>query len=115
VNEWAVTGFVSRVAERVASAGEGFAAQLTDRSSPDEDSLVHLTLRLPVVEPSPEFIEDLRQRLMNAPIVVAAPARIAFFTGSRIVYGVAAVGSLASAAVVVALILRSRGTNRAAA
>jgi hypothetical protein len=114
VNEWAVTGFVSRVAERVASAGEGFAAQLIDRSSPDEDAIVHLTLRLPVFEPSPEFVEDLRQRLMNAP-VVAAPARIAFFTGSRIVYGVAAVGSLASAVVVVALILRSRGTNRAAA
>ena len=114
MNEWVVTGFVSRVAERVASAGEGFAAQLTDRYSPDDESIVGLTLRLPIVEPSPEFVEDLRQRLLNAP-VIEETGRIAFLSGSRLVYGVAAVGSLASAAVVVALILRSRGTHRAAA
>jgi hypothetical protein len=114
VNEWVVTGFVSRVAERVASAGEGFAAQLTDRYSPDEARIVELTLRLPVVEPSPEFVEDLRQRLMNAPIVMETE-RVAFLSGSRLVYGVAAVGSLASAAVVVAIILRNRAAGRAAA
>jgi hypothetical protein len=51
---------------------------------------------------------------MNAPIVVQ-PVRVAFLSGSRLVYGVAAVGSLASAAVVVALILRNRSANRAAA
>jgi hypothetical protein len=114
VNEWVVTGFVTRVAERVASAGEGFAAQLADRYSSDDDAIVGLTLRLPVVEPSPEFVEDLRQRLMNAPIVVE-PVPVAFLSGSRLVYGMAAVGSLASAAVVVALILRNRSANRAAA
>jgi hypothetical protein len=114
VNDWAVAGFVSRVAERVTSAGEGFAAQLTERYSPDDASDTIYTLHLPVVEPSPMFVEDLRQRLLEAPLI-PEPEPIAFLSGTRLVYGVAAVGSLASAAVVVALILRNRGGQRAAA
>jgi hypothetical protein len=114
VNDWVVAGFVSRVAERVTSAGEGFAAQLTERYYPGEASDVVYALRLPIVEPSPDFVADLRQRLLEAPLI-AVPEPVAFLGGPRLVYGVAAVGSLASAAVVVALILRSRGSQRAAA
>jgi hypothetical protein len=111
VNDWAVAGFVSRVAERVTSAGEEFAAQWTERYSPDD---AIFAMRLPVVEPSPDFVEDLRQRLLEAPLI-PEPEPITLLSGSRLVYGVAAVGSLASAAVVVALILRNRGGQRAAA
>jgi hypothetical protein len=113
MNDWAVTEFVSRVAERVTSAREDFAAQLAERYSPDDADDVLYTLRLPVVEPSPEFVDELRRRLLAAPVVLPEP--VAFINGTRLAYGFAAVGSLASAAVVVVLILRNRAAQRAAA
>jgi hypothetical protein len=114
VSDWVVAGFVSRVAERVTSAGEGLAAQLVDRYNPDIDDFGGNALRLQRFEPSQEFVEDLKGRLLSAPAIIAVdPAR--FDGGRRLVYGVAAVGSLASAAVLVALILRNRSVHRAAA
>ena len=113
MNDWAVAGFVSRVAERVTTAGEGLAAQLVDRHNSYDDEASNWALRLPVVEPSPEFVDDLGRRLMVAPDAIVLDNR--FPDGRRLVYGVAAVGSLASAAVLVALILRNRSVGRAAA
>ncbi len=112
MNDWAVAGFVSRVAERVTTAGEGLAAQLAEFYNSDDD-VSTWTLRLPVVEPSPEFVDELGRRLLAAPVVIVSDSR--FPDGRRLVYGAAAVGSLASAAVLVALILRNRSIGRAAA
>jgi hypothetical protein len=102
------------VAERVTTAGEGLAAQLVERYNPDSAGFDGSALRLKTYEPSAEFVEDLKRRLLTAP-VVDAPTVVPFDGGRRLVYGVAAVGSLASAAVLVALILRNRSINRAAA
>jgi hypothetical protein len=114
VNDWAMAGFVSRVADRVTTAGEDLVAQIADRYNPDLDDVSVWTLRLPMVEPSGQFVEDLGRRLLGAPVEVVGEGR--FPDGGRwIVYGAAAVGSLASAAVLVALILRNRSVGRAAA
>jgi hypothetical protein len=114
MSEWAVADFVSRVAERVTTAGEGLAAQIVDRHA-DEDDLVTGPLRtaFPRVEPSPDFVRRLQAELGSAPVVVTHPS-VAIYADRRVVYGVA-VGSLASAAVVAALLLRSRAANRPAA
>ena len=115
MSEWGVTSFVSRVAQSVTLAGEGIAAQLVVRNAfEDVAELPLLAVAFPYVEPSPEFTMALREQLMSAPLVDAVDARSSF-ADRRIVYGVAAFGSLASAAVVVAVLLRSRGINRAAA
>jgi hypothetical protein len=98
-------------------AGEGFAAQLADRGGADEvPSYALLAVAFPRAEPSPEFVVALRQQLMTAPDVAAdAYLDRSLLADRRVVYGVAAFGSLASAAVVVAILLRNRGINRAAA
>jgi hypothetical protein len=118
MSEWGVAEFVSRVAERVTTAGEGFAAQLVERHSGEVDPVGAgpLLAAFPFVEPSPEFVEALRRQIFEAPMVNVQGSPI-FASGTErwVVYGVAAVGSLASAAVFVAIYLRNRGTNRAAA
>ena len=105
MNDWAMAGFVSRVAERFATVGEDLVAQISDRYNADLDDVSVWTIRLPMVEPSAEFVEELGRKLLGAPVEVVGEGR--FPDGGRwIVYGAAAVGSLASAAVLVALILR---------
>jgi hypothetical protein len=118
VSEWDVAEFVSRVAERVTTAGEGFAAQLVERYGGDVDpvGLRPLLAAFPFVEPAPEFVDALHRQILEAPVVIGpASPLLAPGTDRRIAYGVAAVGSLASAAVVVFIYLRNRGTNRAVA
>lgn len=111
MSQWAVAEFMSRVANRVSSAGEDLAAQLVGRRS---DAGFTIELRsldamFPYVEPSPEFVESLRQQLLDA--VIELPSEV-IETSSRatrrIVYGLAAVGSLASAAVIAIVLYRAR-------
>lgn len=112
MSQWPMAEFVSRVAERVTSAGEEFAG-LIDRNS-DELLLIggdHLRDALAPVEPSPEFVAALRLRLQEAPLV--EDPELSRHLDRRVVYGVA-VGSLASAAVAAAIILRYRNVQRAA-
>ena len=114
MNDWAMAGIVSRVAERVTTAGEDLVGQIADRYNGDLDDVSVWTIRLPMVEPSTQFVEELGQRLLGAPVEVIGEGR--FPDGGRwIMYGAAAVGSLASAVVLVALILRNRSLGRAAA
>lgn len=119
MSQWGVGAFVSRVAERVSTAGEGFAAQIVvlGERGGDDEALAYARLEqaLPFVEPSPEFVSSLHQRLMTTPIrledeIIPAPLG----PDRRIVYGVAAIGSLASAAVLAALVIRTRTFHRAA-
>ncbi len=115
MNDWAVAEFVSRVAERVTTAGEGFVA-LVDRGAPEVSGFGPLVTAFPPVEPDPDFVLRLGQRLLTAPLAPQEelPEAVSLLD-RRVVYGVAAVGSLASAAVVVAIFLRSRASHRAAA
>jgi len=118
MSEWVVAEFVSRVAERVTTAGEGFAAQLVERYAGEVDpvGVGPLLAAFPYVAPSPEFVVALRRQLMEAPIVAITNASAsAPGTDRWVMYGVAAVGSLASAAVVVVIYLRSRAANNRAA
>lgn len=113
-----MAGFVSRFAHGVTSAGEGLAAQIVDLADSDDDvaGFGLLSVAFPSVEPSPAFVRELRRQLMTSPLVVEdLPLVRSPFADRRVVYGVAAFGSLASAAVVVAYLLRNRGVNRAAA
>src|SRR5207248_11339002 len=117
MNQWAVTDFVSRVAERVTTARGGLVAQLADRRGGDDfEVAVYAQLRsaFPSVEPSPEFVAELYQRLMQAPALVPEELVVAAPADRRVVYG-AAIGSLASAAVIAAVVLRYRAAHRAAA
>jgi hypothetical protein len=117
VTEWALAGLVSRVAERVSTAGEGLAAQFADwRPSDFEiEGIDALSNAFPYVEPSAEFVVVLRQNLLDAPIVVPFGSLRSIVGDRRVVYGVAAFGSLASAAVVALFVLRYRSANRQAA
>lgn len=116
MNQWPVAEFVTRVAGRVSSAGEELAAGLVDR---EDDQLLsiggaHLKAALAPVEPSPAFVADLGRRLREAaPVEEIGLAESPRNLDRRIVYGVA-MGSLASAAVAAALILRHRAPRRAA-
>ncbi|HLZ10223.1 MAG TPA: hypothetical protein VKT80_16655 [Chloroflexota bacterium] len=117
MSESRLAGFVSRVAERVSTAGEGLAAQLIDwrPTEFDGDGLSALTNAFPYVEPSAEFALLLRQNLMDAPAFVPVGPFRAIVGDRRVVYGVAAFGSLASAAVVAMFLLRYRSASRPAA
>lgn len=117
MNEWAVADFVSRVAERVSTAGEGLAAQLIDRypAEFDVDGLATLAAAFPYVEPPADFIEILRQNLLDAPKLVPSDPARSIVGDRRVVYGVAAFGSIASAAVVAMFFFRYRAANRPAA
>ena len=116
MNQWPVAEFVTRVAERVSSAGEEFAAGLVDRDGHQLLTIggAHLRAALAPVEPSPAFVAELAQQLREAApveaIELSEPARN---VDRRIFYGVA-MGSLASAAVAAAIILRYRTLHRAA-
>jgi hypothetical protein len=116
MNQWPVPEFVTRVAERVSSAGEEFASGLVDR---DDDQLLtvggaHLTAALAPVTPSPSFVAELARQLREAPPVETIEiSETAHNVDRRIFYGVA-MGSLASAAVAAAIILRYRTVRRAA-
>jgi len=110
MTQWTVAGIVSRVAERVSTVGEDF-ADLVGRRSLMVDLVAADRLQdlFPPVEPSPEFAASLHRELMAAPLLVEADdPTTAVNAGRRILYGVAAVGSLASAAVVAVIVFRSR-------
>lgn len=111
MSQWAVAEFVSKVAERVSTAGEGFAAQLTRRHPGDWDNLgiESLDNAFPFVEPSREFVAALRAQLLETaamvpPDVAIAPSRAV----RRLLYGLAAVGSIASAAAIAIVLYRSK-------
>jgi hypothetical protein len=119
MNQWGVGDFVSRVADRVTTAREGIAAQIVElgehRAEDDTTAFLHLQAAFPLIEPSPEFVADLYRRLMAAPLGVEdSVVEASVGPDRRIVYGVAAVGSLASAVVVAALVWRTRVVHRAA-
>jgi hypothetical protein len=69
----------------------------------------------PYVEPSPEFVIFLGQQLREVPMLVSSDEQRLLSADRRVIYGVAAFGSLASAAVVAMLFLRARAANRPAA
>ena len=117
MNEWAVADFVSRVAERVTTAGEGLASQLIDRhpSEFDLDGLAALSSLFPCIEPSDEFVQQLRRHLLDAPLLVPSDAAWSIVSDRRVVYGVAAFGSIASAAVVAMFFLRNRAAHHSPA
>ncbi|HUX86689.1 MAG TPA: hypothetical protein VMW65_06780 [Chloroflexota bacterium] len=118
MNQWTVAGLVSRVAERVSTAGEDFADLVGRRSlAVDLVAADQLQNLFPLVEPSPDFAMSLRHQLLAAPFLAQTDDPIAEVNaGRRIIYGVAAVGSLASAAVVAVIVYRSRpGWQRPAA
>lgn len=117
MGQWAVVDFVSRMAERVGTAREGLTGHLVEGSEADDEALAFARLQqaFPMVEPSPAFVVNLYERLMSAspileaeiPVPNAGPDR-------RIVYGAAALGSLALAATTAAIVLRTRVIHRAA-
>jgi hypothetical protein len=111
MSQWVVAEFVSRVAERVSTAGEGFAAQLTRRriSAMERISPGLLEDAFPFMEPSPQFVESLRAQLLEAAVMVPPDVIVASSMATRrVLYGLAAVGSVASAAVIAVLVFRSR-------
>src|SRR5690348_15514958 len=116
MNQWPDPEVVTRVAERVSSAGEQLASGWVDR---DDDQLLtiggaHLTAALAPVAPAPSFVAELARQLREAPPVETIEiSEAAHNLDRRIFYGVA-VGSLASAAVAAAIILRYRTVRRAA-
>lgn len=120
MSQWGVVDFVSRVAERVSTAGGGLAAQIGDHGERRADdveaiALAHFEAAFPFVEPSPEFVEDLYRRLMEAPLAVESGQPLVVVSPDRrLVYGVAAIGSIASAAVVATIYFRARAASRAA-
>src|SRR5439155_16755122 len=111
MNQWAVADFVSRVAERVTTARGGLAAQLAERRGGDAFEVAayaQLRSAFPMVEPSPEFVAELYQRLMAESALAPVEIADAVPADRRVVYGAAAIGSLASAAVIAAVVLRYR-------
>jgi hypothetical protein len=116
MREWAVGDFVSRVAEQVTSAGSGLVA-LVDRGGLEPLPLDGLfSMAFTRVEPSPDFVATLYRELLTAPnVALDDPVAVEVSRPDRrVIYGVAAVGSLASFAVLAALIWRNRA-NRIAA
>lgn len=115
MTQWAVAEFVSRVAGRVTTAGEDLASGLVERGSDEFLSVggAYLQASLVPVEPSPEFVIALRQKLMDAPMVDAGVDAVPDPLDRRVIYGVA-FGSLASAAVAAMFYLRYRAVRRAA-
>lgn len=117
MTQWTVVDFVSRVAERVGTAREGLTGHLVESGERDDEAAAFARLQdaFPMVEPSPGFVVDLRERLMVASLLLgpdlAAPSA---GPDRRIVYGAAALGSLALAATTAALVLRTRALHRAA-
>lgn|SRR5690348_15645875 len=115
MSQWVVAEFMSRVAERVSNAGEGFAAQLGRRQSDlwDQGLVGSLDDAFPYVEPSPEFVHSLRQQLLEAAIMVPSDiVATSSMATRRVLYGVAAIGSVASAAVIAVVLYRSRVAQR---
>jgi hypothetical protein len=111
MSQWGVVEFVSRVAERMSTASEDLAAQLARHrpATPDDLATVSLEALFPPVEPSPAFVEALRRQLLEAPPMVPAEmAEAPTSTTRRVVYGIAALGSLASAAVIAVVVYRAR-------
>ncbi|MGH2459251.1 MAG: hypothetical protein ACRDIY_10335 [Chloroflexota bacterium] len=118
MSQWVVAEFMSRVAERVSNAGGGFAAQLARRQPErwDRGLVESLDDAFPYVEPSPEFIQSLRQQLLEAAIMVPSDiVATSSMATRRLLYGIAAVGSVASAAVIAVALYRSRVAQRPAA
>lgn len=118
MSQWVVAEFMSRVAERVGTAGEGFAAQLTGRRTEFGEQMLPEVLdeAFPFVEPSPEFVESLRQQLLEAAVMVPSEVIVASSMATRrVLYGIAAVGSVASAAVIAVILYRTRVAQRPAA
>ena len=119
MSQWAVAEFMSRMANRVNSAKEDFAAQLVGHRTGvmAQVEVGPLDDMFPFVEPSPEFVATLRQQLLDA--VVEIPAEVietSSMATRRVLYGLAAIGSLASAAAIAVVVYRSRGsTHRQAA
>jgi hypothetical protein len=115
MSEWAVGDFVSRLAEQVTSAGTGLVA-LVDRGGLEPLPLDGLfTIAFTRVEPSPDFVATLYRELLAAPnVALDGPVVVVSRPDRRVIYGVAAVGSVASFAVLAAFILRNRA-NRIAA
>lgn len=117
MSQWGVVDFVSRVAERVTTGRGGTVVPFVEPVRLDDAELAfaYLQAGMPFVEPSPEFIAHLYQRLMTAPEALPVDELdVVTASDHRIVYGVAALGSLASAAVVAAFLLRTRSAHRAA-
>jgi hypothetical protein len=116
MTQFAVVEFVSRVAGRVGAAGN-LAGQLLDRRPIEEVEAIaydHLEAAFPFVEPSPDFVAALYRQLVEAPIVGTADDILTVGPDRRVVVGVA-VGSLASAALVAAILWRYRAGHRLAA
>lgn len=117
MSQWGVVDFVSRVAERVTTGRGGVEVPFAEpvRLGEEERAFAYLRAGMPFVEPSPEFVAQLYHQLMTAPEVrPVVELDAATVSDHRIVYGVAAIGSLASAAVVAAFLLRTRSAHRAA-
>ena len=118
MSEWGVADFVSRVAGRVSLAGEELAAQLVERhpAEYDIDGFDLFASAFPIVEPAAEFLVLLRQGLIDAPIVTQSETSFLVESDRRVIYySAAAVGSLASAALVTVLLLRNRAAHQPAA
>lgn len=119
MSQWVVAEFMSRVAERVSTAGEGFAAQLTRRRPFGADDMApgFLDDAFPFVEPSSEFIETLRRQILDAAVMVPADVVMTSSMATRrVVYGLAAAGSVVSAALIAVVLYRVRTAgNRSAA
>ncbi|HVC34254.1 MAG TPA: hypothetical protein VNL16_12155 [Chloroflexota bacterium] len=113
MRQWVVAEFMSRVAERVSTAGGGFAAQLSRRRPEAWDDLTvePLDNAFPFVEPAPGFVESLRAQLLEAAVMVPADVvATSSMATRRALYGIAAVGSIASAAVIAVVVFRSRAS-----
>ncbi len=111
MSQWGVATFMSRVAERVSTAREDFASQLMRRRPDDWDrpGQEFLDNAFPFVEPSPQFIESLRLQLLEAAVMVPSDVVAASSLATRrVVYGIAAVCSVVSAAVIAVVVFRAR-------
>ncbi len=113
MSQWGVAAFMSRVAERVSTASEGFAAQLKRRRTGGDalPDLRFLDDAFPFVEPSPQFVESLRLQLLEAAVMVPPEVVAASSMATRrVLYGIAAVCSVVSAGVIALVVFRARCT-----
>lgn len=118
MSQWVVAEFMSRFAERVSTAGEGLAAQLARRQPEMWDRVLVESLddAFPYVQPSTEFVESLRQQLLETALMIPSDiVATSSVATRRVLYGVAAVGSVASAAVIAVVLYRLRLAQRPAA